>query len=88
MVWCAAVGCSNYKKKNRDLTFFNFPRGDLPEKQRSKENICQKLYICVKSILKTIAFINLWIYEIAYMQVSGLSIIYRTLFAVNFFREI
>ena len=26
MVWCAAVGCSNYKKKNRDLTFFNFPR--------------------------------------------------------------
>ena len=64
MVWRAAVGCSNYKKK----------------KQRSKEKICQKLYICVKSILKTIALINLWIYEIAYVQVSGLSIIYRTLF--------
>ena len=26
MVRCAAVGCSKYKKKNRDLTFFNFPR--------------------------------------------------------------
>ena len=52
----------------------------MPEKQRSKEKICQKLYICVKSILKTIALINMWIYEIAYIQVSGLSIIYRTLF--------
>ena len=83
MVWCAAVGCSNYKKKNRDLKIFNFPRErrlPMPEKQRSKEKICQKLYICVKSIFKTIALINLWIYEIAYIQVSGLSIIYRTLF--------
>ena len=67
----------------------------MPEKQISKEKICQKLYICVKSILKTIALRNLWIYEIAYIQVSGLSItyiyIYRTLFPLQnkeTFREI
>ena len=36
----------------------------MPEKKRSKEKICQELYIYVKSILKTIALINLSIYEI------------------------
>ena len=26
MAWCAAVACSNYKKKNKDLTFFVLPK--------------------------------------------------------------
>ena len=40
MVWCAAVGCSNYKKKNRDLTFLNFPR--------DKEIADEVIYLCEK----------------------------------------
>ena len=50
MVWCAAVGCSNYKKKNRDLTFFNFPRdnGDCRcLKSKDQKKRFAKSYISV-----------------------------------------
>ena len=26
MVWCVAVGCTNYKSKNKELTFFCLPK--------------------------------------------------------------
>ena len=47
MVWCAAVGCSNYKKKNRDLTFFNFPGDCRCLKSKDQKKRFAKSYISV-----------------------------------------
>ena len=50
MAWCAAVGCINFKAKNRNLTFFNLPREkDLAAKWKAKikrENLPKKVYLC------------------------------------------
>ena len=48
MVWCAAVGCSNYKKNNRDLTFFNFPQDkEIGLRSKDQKKRFAKSYISV-----------------------------------------
>ena len=51
MAWCAAVACNNYKKKNKDLTFFVLPKtkaiADASWKVKIKrENLPKVIYIC------------------------------------------
>ena len=52
MVWCAAVGCSNYKKKNRDITFFNIPRdkeiADAWKAKIKRKDLPKLIYLCEK----------------------------------------
>ena len=52
MVWCAAVGCSNYKKKNRDLKKFNFPRdkefADAWKAKIKRKDLPKVIYLCEK----------------------------------------
>ena len=50
MVWCAAVSCKNYKKKNTDLTFFSLPKEKkLAEEWKAKikrADLPKVVYLC------------------------------------------
>ena len=50
MAYCAAVGCSNYKKKNKDLTFFSIPKdkaivGEWKAKIK-RQDLPQLVFLC------------------------------------------
>ena len=50
MVWCVAVGCTNYKSKNKELTFFCLPKDKkLAEEWKAKvkrENLPKLVFLC------------------------------------------
>lgn len=52
MAWCAAVGCDNYKRRDKDLAFFSLPKDkDIAIRWKNalkRGNDIKQIFVCEK----------------------------------------